>query len=168
MSIIYDALKKVEGSGGKAENQEGNSKNKAALNLKAYLLYALVICLGLFAASQLFGYITRSQNVAVNIKKTPAQQVSKPVIKEVAAKEMPAQNEKTPPSGGKDAENSFNNASFDLNGIFFSEKVGFALINNQIVKQGDKISGATVKQITLDGVELDKDGKILRLTTHLR
>jgi hypothetical protein len=50
-----------------------------------------------------------------------------------------------------------------LNGLFFSNNQGYVLINNQILKEGDEINGVIVKRITLDGVELDAQGSIIKL-----
>ncbi len=52
--------------------------------------------------------------------------------------------------------------SLMLNGLFFSGKLGYALINNQIVKEGDTIEGAKVVQISLRSVILKfGDSKIV-------
>jgi len=53
-----------------------------------------------------------------------------------------------------------------LNGIFFSEGQGYALINNQIVKESDVIDGAKVLKITSDAVELDSSGTKITLTSN--
>ena len=52
---------------------------------------------------------------------------------------------------------------FVLNGTFFSENQGYALINNKIVKDGDTVDGAVVKRVGLDEVELEQDGKTVKL-----
>jgi hypothetical protein len=50
-----------------------------------------------------------------------------------------------------------------LNGVFYSQDQAYALINNQIVKEGDVLDGAIVKRISLEVVEIERDGLILRL-----
>lgn len=56
-----------------------------------------------------------------------------------------------------------------LNGVFFSENEGYALINNRIVKEGDALEGVTVKRIKLDEVELEaEDGSTIKLSTKVR
>ncbi|MBU1125578.1 MAG: hypothetical protein KKC84_06110 [Candidatus Omnitrophica bacterium] len=57
-------------------------------------------------------------------------------------------------------------ASLSLNGIFFSQNEGYALINNQIVKEGDTVAGVFVKTITVNGVELEDQGNPLTLLTR--
>ena len=52
-----------------------------------------------------------------------------------------------------------------LNGIFFSENQGYALINNRIVKEGDTVDGAIVDRISLDGVDLNSGGLVIKLST---
>jgi hypothetical protein len=53
-----------------------------------------------------------------------------------------------------------------LNGVFFSGPDAYGLINNQIVKVGDQIAGATVKKITVTDVELETaDAKVIKLFT---
>lgn len=54
---------------------------------------------------------------------------------------------------------------FLLNGIFLSDDLTYALINNRIVKEGEQISGAAVKKINVDSVELDISGETLTLKT---
>ena len=53
-----------------------------------------------------------------------------------------------------------------LNGVFSSGEESYALINNQIVKLGDKISGAVIKKIAPEEVLLDSDGSEIKLTTN--
>jgi len=53
-----------------------------------------------------------------------------------------------------------------LNGTFLSEGEEFAIINNQIVKAGDEIEGASVKKITVNAVELEFAGQVLRISSE--
>ncbi|HOW42727.1 MAG TPA: type II secretion system protein N [Candidatus Omnitrophota bacterium] len=57
---------------------------------------------------------------------------------------------------------------FMLNGIFFADNTdhGTALINDRIVQVGDNIEGAVVIAITMEGVELDYNGKTIRLVNR--
>jgi hypothetical protein len=165
LSIIYDALKKVEESTVNPGEKSNTPDNKNPRKLKIYFLYAFIISLGLFLANQVFNYVTRSQTIAPGLKKTdikkPAGQNNLP--KETLEKSTPAA-----PIDNAENVNETENISFVLNGVFFSENNGYALINNQIIKQGDKISGATVKRIGTDNVELDLGGKIIKLSTRAR
>ncbi|MDD5252366.1 MAG: hypothetical protein WC060_00185 [Candidatus Omnitrophota bacterium] len=55
---------------------------------------------------------------------------------------------------------------FILNGIFFSDNKGYAIVNNQIVKEKDSIEGVNVEKITANTVELNNEGKIVSLFTN--
>ena len=51
-----------------------------------------------------------------------------------------------------------------LNGIFFSGGAGYALINNQILEEGDGISGLVVRKITEGDVELKTKNSVVTLS----
>ena len=50
-----------------------------------------------------------------------------------------------------------------LHSVMTSADMHLATINGQVVKEGDRVDGYLVKQITADGVELVKGGKTRRL-----
>lgn len=133
MSIIYDALKKVESKPGLTEGKKSNAGHKPAVQKKSYS-YLLVIVTGLALASIIYNLAT----------KYPLAKTLK------AATNVSAQAK----LGHK----------LDLTGIFFSGDKNYALINNQILKEGDTIVGAKVRRITTEAVELDKDGIAVRLS----
>ena len=56
-----------------------------------------------------------------------------------------------------------NESNFRLSGIIFSEDDASAIINNEIVKEGDTIGGATVEFIDRGSVTLSYQGKDLTL-----
>ena len=158
MSIIYDALKKVEKSGEPAlkDNKVTPSpKNK----IKNYLIYILFLVLGLFASKMFFSYLNRQPYQVKPAKQTkttpPVNNVPKP---------PPLQQPKLPPA----VENIEVPAkpTLILNGVFSSGEESYALINNQIVKLGDKINGAVIKKITPEEVLLDSEGSEIRLPTN--
>ena len=148
MSIIYDALKKVETS------LTGDSKTKIAKGVKSkpkiYLLCALMICLGLFIANIFYGWLSpKKEPYLAPTLPTAALETSISV-----EPEMETQKETLP--------------AFTLNGVFFSGGEGYALINNRIVKKGDKIERAGVVQISLDEVDLEFGGSIIKLSNRAR
>ena len=53
--------------------------------------------------------------------------------------------------------------AFVLNGVFFEQGEGYALINNKIVRIGDEIEHAKVKEIKITGVEIEFEGKTIKL-----
>ncbi len=160
MSIIYDALKKVETS------QTDDSKTKIdkgfKSKLKIYLLYASMICLGLFIANIFYGRLLPKPSLnttdIVTGGQPPAdkkQTVSSSQLSTEPAALQTSVSKESPPS-------------FTLNGVFFSGAEGYALINNRIVKKGDKIDGATVVQVLLDEVDLDFGGSIIKLSNSAK
>lgn len=152
MSIIYDALKKAQKAIG-----AGAKPQSAAPPL---LLYALIICLGLFILNTFFTLLSRSK------KSTAAPTEPLPLVKktQVASPASPIQELPEGASVPATAKKELL-SSLVLNGIFFSENEGYALINNRIVKEGDTVEGATVKQINLDGVELERDNITVKLSS---
>jgi len=161
MSIIYDALKKVEATA--ANEPKTEIKKSAKPKTNTFLLYVLIICLGLFIANILYGLISKKTPLKITGLATKTQS-------SVDKKELVSQpSGKTPvPEINTSVGNGIETPkepppSFVLNGVFFSGAEGYALINNRIVKKGDKIDGATVTQIFLDEVELDFGGSTIKL-----
>jgi len=150
MSIIYEALKKVEKLQNVPDALPTTPQNVKHSKIKAYLFYSFVVSFGILIANIIFRLITGHSSVPVIktdsvVKVTPVEQA--PEI----LQETPQLQEKTPPQ-------------LTLNGLFFSQNQGYVLINNRILKEGDTIEGATVKRILLDGVELEADGAIIKLS----
>lgn len=154
MSVIYDALKKVEKSKSIDSTVKINKTDKP--KLKTYLVYALVICLGFFIASQLFSLFSKPLE-----KTTLPQVLPKDTAKAAPSKTNPPDSKAnliTAPEPKKEPLHPF-----VLNGIFFSQGEGYALINNQIVKEGDMVDGAKVLKITLEEIALDAEGSMITL-----
>ncbi|MFA6129679.1 MAG: hypothetical protein WC731_01670 [Candidatus Omnitrophota bacterium] len=148
MSIINEALKKTE------ESIQRNSLKKTSgwdkkPKLKTYLLYFLICAVILLLGSYIFKITNRkvsSPHVSEPPQTAPAQPpLAAPVL---APEEQPKPEKK-----------------FILNGIFFSDDNGYALVNNQIVKENDSVDGAKVEKITMDTVELNNEGLIVTLST---
>lgn len=161
MSIIYDALKKVE----KINDMSSPIKTKMDRKpkLKPYLLYTLVIVLGFFIANILFNIFTKpfQNNTKVLVRTDVVTKIQPhPELPQDAPSSLetnlplPLKTQKQPPP------------SLVLNGVFFSGDEGYALINNQIAKVGDIIDGAKVLQITLEEVELEAEGVTIKLPTN--
>lgn len=169
MSIIYDALKKVEEASSKNLGTEMDKSSKSMPKKIAYhkkipkiLISVLVVCLGVFVANIFFGIFPKplSNNTYTGIKDQPGvdkkQDVSvHPGLPKETPLEVKPSVKESPPS-------------FVLNGVFFSGDEGYALINNRIVKKGDKIDGATVVAISLDEVNLEAEGSIIKLSNNPR
>ena len=210
MSIIYDALKKIENNvklghlgsqpapkktaqvspqtaSAKTENAEilpqlkkdnaetveillpfNKSKNS---KIKFYVLLGIAILLGSLTVYILLDMFTGRLNLgsksvrarpasatvpAARTPRQPAPTVSFPVP---AAVSSPSPASVSAPEVSKPV-----NAELVVNGVFFSEGEGYALINNMIVRAGEKIGEITVNKINLDGVEVTTgDGQRLSL-----
>lgn len=151
MSIIYDALKKVEQSANGKNITTKITEDDKKQYLRNYLLYGAVVLLGVFTASLFFSLFSKKPIPPKLPLPAPA-----PSPLPMAVTATPALEQEVKPR----------EASFVLNGIFFSENEGYALINNRIVKIGDEIEGATVVRITSDQVELKQANTSRLLTTN--
>jgi len=52
---------------------------------------------------------------------------------------------------------------FALTGIYYAGDTGYCIVNNKILEEGQEVDGAKVVSISIDEVELQKDGKSIRL-----
>jgi len=174
MSIIYDALKKVE-SKFKEFNKTGansNSSEKKKVPVKVYLLFLLLIVIGFVSTKMFFNILAappqkNTQQILsskINTAGAPAkiQEQKNPNFQPQAAPSM--ENRAQAPT----TRESPSSPSLVLNGIFFSEDEGYALINNKILREGDTIEGVTVEKIDLDEVELKSGDSTIKLSTNSR
>ncbi|MFH0791578.1 MAG: hypothetical protein V2A64_08120 [Candidatus Omnitrophota bacterium] len=181
MSIIYEALKKIDNSIAPSAPQPHHpqEKSKKPRNKLFILLYAAVVIAGCFIASIIFNFFTakNSGNPAL-IKQANPDKKGQPKLnanqnsfnKPAAAKTpVSPQNILSPLLTKITAEIKQRQApeGLILTGLFFSENQdSFALINNQILKEGDVINGAAVKRISLNEVELERNGSIIKLSNN--
>jgi len=155
-------------------------KNKISFDFKPIVVYIIFIALGFFSAKLVLGLLSKrssAKNLPVinNASVLPSaarvpdkvavESVVKPAVKPVIEAKVDVPALETPISViYASAEES---AKFVLNGIAFSEEseqTSYALINNKVVKIGEKVSGAKVKQIYKNSVELiTVDSKIVIL-----
>ncbi len=158
MSIINDALKKTEESIQRNSKQETTSIVKKS-GIKSYLLYILIFALGIFLSSLIFKIIKdKIEPIHINQtdKITPKldQKSQTPqTIPATIATPLPEEQNKV-------------EKKFILNGIFFSDNDGYALVNNQIIRENDLVDGAKVEKITVNTVVLNNEGKIITLSTN--
>lgn len=164
MSIINEALKKAE---------EHLQKNSAKDNFQApkpsgpkpFLLYILILLAGLLLSNFVFNLLSHkaganglaSANQSHKIKNT--QTLTPPVIQTTNPPEPPALISQPA------KENTPAESNFVLNGIFFSDNDGYALVNNQIIRENDYVDGAKVSSITANTVKLDNAGQTIILST---
>ena len=164
MSIINEALKKTEQYIQVNPTQRPlPPKSKP----KPFLLYILVLVCGFFLSHFIFNLLGNKAKTTTLIKnttsaaKTPAQNI---MAQTKETKISEPQTVIAPPPSVEEKRNSQTN--FILSGIFFSDNGGYALVNNQIVRENDMVDGATVKMITVNTVELDNAGLTVRLHTN--
>ena len=156
MSIIYDALKKIE-PGLKVEN-------KKIANTKPIFIYVGIVVIGLLVAQFLFKFFTPASVPAAKLKvnvtalKATAQQQSQQLLP--LAQPQQTQPQPLPQSQEQPAVMP----SLVLNGIFFTGNDGYCLINNQILKAGDEIEGVVVEKINEQEVELSNKGTTIKLS----
>jgi len=159
MSIINEALKKTEASIQKNSAKETTTLNKKTKN-KPFLLYILIFIAGIFLSSLIFTII--KQKIApAHFPETAAK--TAPILDKEPQTAQTAPNNTTPNLAEEQAKPE---KKFTLNGIFFSDNDGYALVNNQIVRENDPVDGAKVEKITVNTVELNNEGKIITLSTN--
>jgi hypothetical protein len=181
MSIINEALKKTE---------EYIQKNNAKDNLIApkpasprpFLLYILILLAGFLIGNfilnllshkaqanglasnsqshkaQANGLASNSQNHKIQRMQIPKKDTT-PIAQAIHLATVPALLNQ-PKQEKKTVE-----PNFVLNGIFFSDNDGYALVNNQIVRKNDYVDGAKVGLISANTVELDNSGQKITLST---
>ncbi len=154
----------------------GEKPEKSFHNITIYLLCAVAVVLGFFATKTLFNSILKFQN---NIFSTNKPKLFLKIMNNIATKkvsdEFDLQHKPSPTffftkifSGKKAALNIAPPQNFILNGILFSPGESFALINNKIVKEGDKIGDAAVVLIKEDYVEMKDNSSSFKLTPNIR
>jgi hypothetical protein len=176
MSIIYDALKKVENAN-PAAPAEPKKDAAPKSNQRFYLIYILVACLGLFIGNSFFGFLSPTNKtlkeqirpVTNLFSKDKDKKKSGPALLVIAPTGLKSEKKAERSEGLPGLISNIKREvqpGMVLNGIFFSDNEGFALIDNQIVKVGDSVGKATVKSITVDEVELDNAGSLIKLSTR--
>lgn len=155
MSIIYDALKKIEQSGSLVVRAK---EDKPVDKRRLFLVYALVLVSGVLLAK--FSWWGMTEFISRGTK-DETRQLSAAVPAAKPKKILPLETVSV--LDYRAAPQPDKRETFVLNGIFFSEEEGYALINNQVTKEGDLVDGALVKNISPDTVELDSQGEIIRL-----
>jgi hypothetical protein len=165
MSIIHDALHKTQKTLG--ENNPTGLAQQVPLHKdkrKLYAIYALAICVGVLFAHLLFSMLGGGKKPAALPAKSfttlPISQTTPPA----PVPAIPTVTAVTPEKEGLFSRKKPED-SLVLNGVFFSEDQGYALINNRILKKGDTIEDARITDIQAEEVELEIKGKKLKLST---
>lgn len=162
MSIIYDALKKLERSNNQVKNDTGSQQPQAEPRKKRSILYPIVFSLvlaasGLFLGVKLYDISSKDGGIFVKLNK-PLSELNS--FKETLLKEVPLEKAAIPglPQTAP---------GLGLSGVFFSDQEGYAIINGQIVRVGDEVEGSIVKSISVDEVELERAGVTTKISNKL-
>jgi len=159
LSIIYDALKKLDkNKGGNIAPRANENTPKPTTGPKKSNKQVLVVILVILTA--VFSF-----KIAANL-------FPKPKVQPAAILTAVTSHTPIPPFSSADSNEeppaSLNEPKLILSGSYFQGDEGYALINNRIVKVGDIIQGARVKEISLEKVALEFDGRIISLTNSGR
>ena len=160
MSIIYDALKKTQGdvspqtippapdktARDNKESAPGASKNKFKLGPFFVLVLIILIIAGFVWFMPVLKNFAKDKNVI---------QFKKPLS--IVEKIIPASLTNLIKSSSAVAESRF--PSLTLQGIFASEGDSWVVINDQVLKKGDKINDAQIMNILPHEVKLSFKGE---------
>ena len=169
MSIIQDALRKAQGDFAvkkapqeKSHNAQGGlikeDRKSPSMRLPALvsIFTVLLLAYGFRASLQ---YTKKHVNVPVPPKNTGEPVTSKRSEADYSPAGIFGQTNKLDPINFIGPRQSL----FALNGIMYVEGRPQAIINGQVLEEGDKISGATVLVIEKDCVLLDLNNTNIRI-----
>ena len=195
MSIINEALKKTEEHLQRNVAKDNSLPDKPS-RPKSFLLYILILLTGLLLGNLIFTLLrhkpqgdglasTSQSHKSQDNGLASSNQSHKPQGNGLASTSTQAPSLPSPikdalpiiqttnlppppilPNQPPEEKKSAAQANFVLNGIFFSDNDGYALVNNQIVRKNDRVDGAKVSLITANSVELDNAGQTITLTTR--
>ncbi|RJP28802.1 MAG: hypothetical protein C4533_03150 [Candidatus Omnitrophota bacterium] len=170
MSIIYDALKKLEGrrvrpkkdpladisadklTANQTENKEQKKKN---FKLKSAAIYIFVVIFGFISAKLIFNYFPSFWNNYGRSKPKERIELINVTATDAAKPAQQILPKDTAPSTIAGQQKRYEKApELELNGIFYSEDESYALVNNQIVKAGDNIDGVDIVEINENNVKV--------------
>ncbi len=174
MSIIYEALKKVQGKSGPASVAQvqaaagkaasANSPLKKSTAVRTVVLLLVLLALGMFLIEILI-----NRSFSTRAKKEQALPTAasynppdyRPIVFEHPP--LPAQTNPKEPIISAEQSVAELEPQLVLNGIVLSEDGNIALINDQILKAGDDIDGARVEEISENQVVLSFETRRITL-----
>lgn len=172
MSIIYDALKKIKTkTSGPQDTQNKEKKQKRSLFYP--LIYVLMAVIGVYVANFIFDLFKatppKPMALAIGSQTTASRPVALSAQANLTAINLTAQEtaETEPPALEPQELRKLSVSAepeFRLNGILYDAEAGsIAIINNQILREGDSIEGAKLVSILRDEIELEFEGKTINL-----
>ena len=127
-------------------------------DIKLIALYGLLIVIGIVATKYAMDFF---------MPKKPAQQDGQAEKKAVLPPfiTVASDDQKSQEKGLVSIKKRANAPSgpFTLTGIYYSGDKGYCIINNKILEEGQEVDGAKVVKISLEEVELQMEGKSIRL-----
>jgi|YelNatPaOPRAMG01_1025707.scaffolds.fasta_scaffold00406_30 hypothetical protein len=147
MSIIYDALKKIE-KGKSVINKDNNIKKSK--KLYSYFVYLLFVVGGFILAGTIFEVFSQ-----LLLKKE--DQFKLPEKKTYSKEEISYPQEVIPKAITEDKK--FSSETPKLSGIFYDPLNPYVIIDNRIFKKGDCLKGYCIKEILSDKVVLESEEK---------
>lgn len=154
-------------------NKTEKPKNQSAPVFKILLICAIVAALGFFGAKSYFNTLGKAQSKTYSFSKSNhiikslnflSGKKQKDSISSQKSPSAAFSFPKTVAARHSDGKKARAQGGLVLNGILFSSDKSFALINNSVVKEGDKIADAIVVQIKEDYVELENKTSRFKLT----
>lgn len=149
-----------------------NMATQEASKFKVWLLYCIVVALGFFTARIFFPFLNmpiaaKQRNIQI-VKALPPEiqtyQDNLGVFENIDALAPDKLAKITVDTENQLTEEDSAEPKFMLNGLFFSKDKKYAIINDKIVKEGDKVDDAWVTKITSGGVELRFQAENIKLT----
>lgn len=151
----------------KTENINKPEKDKKVnkYDLKAYLMYGVLVVVLLFASAAYFKAVKKrkTKDYAANSSYSFVKKSNKFVLlRKLYSFFSFTKSSSSRPGDSKKLKSQ----NLVLNGIVISDANKFALINNIIVKEGDRIGDALVLQINSEYVELESAASKFKLTPY--
>ena len=149
-------------------------KIKIPFSIKPILKIIVLIIIGVVVAKLAFDSLKPGLKPKPDANSAAAKKTIKPVVQKgaTAGKTKTGKSKPAEPvslsdtfaaakQAAKQPATRTSDEPFALNGIFLSEADGMssAIVNNKVVQLGDSVDGALVTAISIEGVELSKDGR---------
>lgn len=170
MSIIYEALKKVEGQKEISVSESipqglifpvEKGEKKVSKNKKLFLLpiVILLIVLGLLALSFILPRQEQEQEVITSVPVVEKREVDSARVYRIPESRSQASGEVILREGLVQ--------EYILEGIIYDPKAPFALINGRVIKEADELNGFRIDRISKDKVEMTNTGDNSKVTLFL-
>ncbi len=167
MSIINDALKKTQSQLEKFSPARQNPEHKDVHPF--FWSIAIIVFVGFLGCAVVLGFLyfrqsERKKQAAINNTANNSKDSQPALMQTERSKERTDNPQSIPPSQASITDND----SLILNGIITMDQEPFALINNQIYKEGEYIGQRRILSISVNEVEIYDNGRTIILRTDNR